>query len=131
MASQARRLSRRYLDMATEVAFLMERAYNAETERGLSVIRFDYSRTPAGNLMGADFLLLDVDYFTLDHVTTVRSRKALVKKVVSIADRFPMSFQMLRTTGTGVFQTEMAEFDRRTPACISASSRTWSCSSWG
>jgi len=89
MASQARRLSRRYLDMATEVAFLMERAYNAETERGLSVIRFDYSRTPAGNLMGADFLLLDIDYFTLDHVTTVRSRKALVKKVISMADRFP------------------------------------------
>ena len=35
LASQARRLARRYLDMATEIAFLMERAYNAETERGL------------------------------------------------------------------------------------------------
>ena len=35
LAAQARRLTRRYLDMATEIAFLMERAYNAETERGL------------------------------------------------------------------------------------------------
>jgi hypothetical protein len=115
LASQARRLSQRYLDMATEVAFLMERAYNAETERGISVIRYDYSRSAAANLMGADFLAQDIDYFTLDHVTNVRSRKALVKKVISIADRFPMAFHLLRATGNCGFQTELEEFDREHP----------------
>jgi hypothetical protein len=115
LANHARRLSHRYLDMATEVAFLMERAYNAETERGIIVIRYDYSRSTAANLMGADFLAQDIDYFTLDHVTNVRSRKALVKKVISVADRFPMAFHQLRTTGNCVFQTEMEEFDREHP----------------
>ncbi len=115
LASQARRISQRYLDMATEIAFLMERAYNAETERGLNVIRYDYSRTLAGNLMGADFLLQDVDYFTFDHVTTVKTKKIPVKKVISLADAFPMAFELLRTGGNCVFQTEMAQFDRENP----------------
>ncbi len=42
LAAQARGLTRRYLDMAIEVAMLTERAYNAETERGLQLIRYDY-----------------------------------------------------------------------------------------
>ena len=47
LAIQARHIKQRYLDMATEIAFLMERAYNAETERGLRVIRYDYANTAA------------------------------------------------------------------------------------
>jgi hypothetical protein len=115
LARQARKLSQRYLDMATQIAFLMERAYNAETERGLSVIRYDYAHTPAGNLMGADFLLQDVDYFTFDYITTVRTKKIPVKKVISVADEFPMAFHLLRTGGNCVFQTEHAQFDRENP----------------
>ncbi|MGH7526455.1 MAG: hypothetical protein ACREMX_07100 [Gemmatimonadales bacterium] len=115
LAAQARRLSRRYLDMATEVAFLMERAYNAETERGLSVVGYDYTRSAAANLMGADFLVQDIDYFTLDHVTTVKAKKMPVKKVISVADAFPMAFQLLRTTGRCFFQTELAQFDSENP----------------
>lgn len=115
LALQARRLKVRYLDMATEIAFLMERAYNAETERNLGVIRYDYSRTAANNLMGADLLLADIDYFTFDHVTTTKTKKAPVKKVISLADSFVMAFHALKSKGRCFFQTEFAEFDRNHP----------------
>jgi hypothetical protein len=115
LALQARRLKDRYLDMATEAAFLMERAYNAETERNLQVIRYDYSRTAASNLMGADLLLADIDYFTFDHVTTTKTKKAPVKKVISLADAFVMAFHALKSKGRCFFQTEFAEFDRNHP----------------
>lgn len=115
LALQARRLKVRYLDMATEIAFLMERAYNAETERNLNVIRYDYSRTAANNLMGADMLLSDIDYFTFDHVTTTKTKKAPVKKVISLADSFVMAFHALKSKGRCFFQTEFAEFDRNHP----------------
>ncbi|HVT94413.1 MAG TPA: hypothetical protein VHD76_16315 [Bryobacteraceae bacterium] len=115
LAKEAKRLSHRYLDMATEIAFLTERAYNAETERGLSVIRFDYRYTAAGNLLGADTLTADLDYFTLDLLTTTRSKKAPVKRVISLADAFPLAFHQLKTTGSCNFQTTLAMFDRQAP----------------
>ena len=123
LAQQARRLKQRYLDMATGVAFLMERAYNAETERGLSVIRYDYQHTSADNLMGADQLLADVDYFTFDHVTTTKTKKNPVKKVISVADRFPWQFNQLKTTGVCRFETSLADFDREQPGLYLAKIR--------
>jgi len=123
LAQQARRLKQRYLDMATGVAFLMERAYNAETERGLSVIRYDYQHTSADNLMGADQLLADVDYFTFDHVTTTKTKKNPVKKVISLADSFPWQFNKLKTTGLCRFETTLADFDREQPGLYLAKTR--------
>ncbi|HYR44231.1 MAG TPA: hypothetical protein VER98_14475 [Terriglobia bacterium] len=115
LAKNARRLSQKYVDMATEVAFLMERAYNAETERGLGVIRYDYSHSTTEQLMGADYLLMDVDYFSFDYVRTTKTKKAPVKRVISMADTFPMAFLNLKKTGSCTFQTELAQFDRQNP----------------
>jgi hypothetical protein len=115
LALQAKHLKQRYLDMATEMAFLMERAYNAETERNLQVIRYDYSHTRANNLMGADFLLADIDFFTLDYVTTAKTKKIPIKKTISLADAYAMAFQQLKTQGQCFFQTELADFDRDHP----------------
>jgi len=115
LAREAKRISHRYLDMATEIAFLAERAYNAETERGLSVIRFDYRYTSAGNLLGADMLTADLDYFTLDLLTTTTSKKAPVKRIISLADVFPLAFQNLKNTGRCNFQTTLDMFDRQSP----------------
>src|SRR5262249_16038462 len=104
-----------YLDMATEAAFLMERAYNAETERGLGVIRYDYSKTSSRNLLGADMLLADIDYFTLDHITTTKTKKIPVKRTISLADSYAMAFQSLKAKGVCSFITEFADFDREHP----------------
>ncbi len=112
LAQQARRLTQRYLDMATEIAFLMERAYNAETERGLKAIRYDYQHTATANLMGADLLLADIDSFTYDHITTTKNKKIPVKKSISLADAYPMQFQSLKATGRCMFETALEDFDR-------------------
>ncbi len=115
LAQQARRLTQRYLDMATEIAFLMERAYNAETERGLHVIRYDYQHTASGNLMGADLLAADIDSFTFDHVTTTKNKKIPVKTTISLADAYPMQFQSLKQSGKCLFETALEDFDRAYP----------------
>ncbi|MBV9354974.1 MAG: hypothetical protein JO023_05550 [Chloroflexi bacterium] len=112
LARQAERLKQRYLDMATELAFLTERAYNTETGRQLHVVQYDYQHTAAGNLMGADQLLADIDYFTFDHVTTTRTKKLPFKTTISLADAYPMPFQSLKTSGRCLFQTALEDFDR-------------------
>ncbi|MCA9285598.1 MAG: hypothetical protein KDA22_10300 [Phycisphaerales bacterium] len=123
LAQQAKRIKQRYLDMATEIAFLMERAYNAETERGLSVIRYDYQSTASGNLMGADLLMADIDSFTFDHVTTTKTKKLPVKRSISLADSYAMSFQALKTNGHCLFETSFADFDRQHPGLYLAKIR--------
>lgn len=123
LAQQAKRLKQRYLDMATEIAFLMERAYNAETERGLKVIRYDYQNTQSGNLMGADILAADIDLFTLDLLTNIKTKKIPVKKSISLADSYPMQFQSLKQTGKCLFQTSFSDFDREHPGLYLAKIR--------
>jgi hypothetical protein len=115
LAGNARRIMQRYTDMATAVALLAQRAYNAETGRNLNVIRGDYTHSATDNLMGADFLSLDLDTFTYDYVTTTKTKKAPVKRIISLADNFPYAFSRLRSTGHSSFQTELAMFDRQTP----------------
>ena len=115
LAGNARKISQRYTVMATGVAKLAERAYNAETGRNLTVIRDDYTHSATDNLMGADFLALDLDFFTYDYVTTTKTKKAPVKRVISLADNYPNAFNQLRATGRCMFQTELAMLDRQTP----------------
>ena len=115
LAGNARKISQRYTDMATAVALLAERAYNAETGRNLKVIRGDYTHSATDNLMGADFLTLDLDSFTYDYVTTTKTKKAPVKRIISLADNFPYAFNQLQNKGQCMFQTELAMFDRETP----------------
>ena len=115
LARSIRAISQRYLDMAIEVAVLMERAYEAETGRDLRKIRFGYRNPTTGGLLGADTLLADIDYFTLDYLTSTRTKKAPVKVTLSLADLYPMAFDTLRTNGTAFFETTLEQFDRMYP----------------
>jgi hypothetical protein len=114
LAREARRITRRYLDMAIEVAVLMEKAYEAETGRDLRKIKLEYGLDQTGGLLGADALLLDIDFFSLDFVRT-KSKKAPMKQSLSLADHFPMAFDQLLRTGRTLFETTLAHFDRRYP----------------
>ena len=115
LSRQLRRLSQRYLDMGIEIAVIMERAYFAETGRDLRKIQFNYSHTSLNDLMGADFLMRDIDYFTFDHITTTRTKKAPMKVTLSLNDQFPMAFSQLQNTGQTFFETHMGLFDRMYP----------------
>lgn len=114
LALDARRRMRHYLDMATEVAFLMERAYNAETGRDLAIVKFDYGVPGLGDLTGAGALVSDADYFQLDYART-QTKKAPVKEVMSIAESFPSAFLSLIQTGICHFETTLDMFDRLFP----------------
>ena len=115
LARNARRISQRYTEMATGIARLAERAYNAETARNLHIIKNDYTHSATDNLMGADFLALDLDFFTYDYITSTKTKKLPVKRVISLADLYPVSFGALRASGRCTFGTELAMFDRQTP----------------
>lgn len=104
-----------YLDAAIQIAALMERAYATETGRELHKIRFDYRNVATDNLLGADTLLRDIDFFTLDRITTTRTKKAPLKVVVSLADLYPSAFAALVATGTATFGTTLEQFDRMYP----------------
>ncbi|MCP4549792.1 MAG: hypothetical protein GY835_25335 [bacterium] len=114
LARDARFHMRHYLDMATEVAFMMERAYDAETDRGLNLIKFDYGVHSMNDLMGANTLLADVDFFQLDYART-QSKKAPVTQTISLADNYPMAFQSLKLLGKALFETTLDQFDRCYP----------------
>ena len=104
-----------YLDAAIQIAVLMERAYAAETGRDLHKIRFDYRNVATSNLLGSDTLLRDIDYFTVDRITTTRTKKAPMKVSVSLADQYPTAFTSLVTTGSASFATTLEQFDRMYP----------------
>ncbi len=114
LARTARKLTQRYLDMAIEVATLMEKAYEAETGRDLRKIKFEYGLDRLNGLLGAEILLQDIDYFSLDFVRT-KSKKAQMKQVISLSDTFPMAFDRLLQTGQTFFETTLDHFDRRYP----------------
>ncbi|MGB1250784.1 MAG: hypothetical protein ACPG8W_09250 [Candidatus Promineifilaceae bacterium] len=114
LAREARRITRRYLDMAIEVAVMMEVAYRAETGRDLRKIKYEYGFGHLNGMLGADALLLDIDYFTLDYVRR-KTKKAPMKQSLSMADHFPMAFERLLNTGRTYFETTLEHFDRRYP----------------
>lgn len=114
MAREARRLASRYLDMAIEVATYMEKAYEAETGRDLRKIKFEYGLNHLNGLLGAEALLLDIDYFSLDYIRA-KSKKAQMKQIISLADHFPMAFERLLQIGQTFFETTLEHFDRRYP----------------
>jgi hypothetical protein len=115
MSRQSRRLAQKYLDMATEISLLMEYAYNAETERGLKMIKHDYAATYNPKQLNSQQLLHDIDSFTYDMITNVRSKKSQVVKTISLADKHPTSFYNFKESGAIQFQTTLSGFEREFP----------------
>ena len=115
MSKIMKRLSRRYLDQAIEIAMLAQRAYHAETERRIRPIRYDYLTGRPGGLLGADQLQQNIDHFTFDMVTNIHYKKAPVKQVISLSDRRPVAFNNLTNTGNCKFHTRLRDFDRAYP----------------
>ncbi len=115
MAQTMKGLSTDYLDMATSVAWLMQRAYLAETARDLHKIRLDYRNAGAGSVLGADVLLRDVDFFTVDYLTSTRSKKAPIKISFSISQTWPTALKQLRADGIAFLETTLDQLDRLYP----------------
>jgi hypothetical protein len=110
------RLYQRYLSMALYAAKLMQQAYNFETDQALALIKADYSTDEVNGLLAADALLADIESFTYDLVSSARGKPQPVKQTISLAGRYPFSFEsQLRSTGAMDFQTTLDDFDSYYP----------------
>lgn len=110
-----------YLRRAIEVAFLMERAYEFENGGKVRRVRFDYGDLGmANNLLAADLLLRDIDFFTHNRVTEEQGKPQPAARVISLANRHPLEFVRLRQTGEMHFATLLDDFHRDHPGLYQA-----------
>lgn len=116
MGEFMRSISASYLEKAVRTARLMQRAYNFETGLDRRFIRVDYSSAGVAGLLAADALLLDIDSFTYDLITSLTRKQIPVKQTVSLAERYPFLFETeFRRTGRLTFETRVEDFDLAHP----------------
>jgi hypothetical protein len=114
LAAELQDLSRRYLDMATYAALLMERAYELEFDRKLGRVRQDYGIGGVEGLLGGDYLKRDIAEFTFDYLQNAQ-RKNPIRVTISLRDEFPQAFNQFTREGIMSFTTDLEIFDRLYP----------------
>ncbi|MDQ1376585.1 MAG: hypothetical protein QOE15_758, partial [Acidimicrobiaceae bacterium] len=116
LGNRMSQLSDRYLVWALDVAKRMQRAYNFENDVALTVIRPDYASSEVHGLLASDALMVDIESFTYDLVTSTAPKSQPLKQTISLAQRYPFLLEtQLRPTGTIDFQTDLDDFDSRYP----------------
>jgi hypothetical protein len=116
LADRMRELARLYLDRAIEIAYVMQAAYNFETDAGLDNIAMSYGTSDALNgLLGGQALMADIDYFTYHEIMHTRSKEIPIRTVLSLAEHFPYSLFQFRRDGVASFETTLELFDRLYP----------------
>jgi hypothetical protein len=126
MSDIMRNIAASYLYRGIRIAKLMERAYNFENDASLNVIKNDYGFAVAAAapgrdtiMLGGDSLLVDIESFTFEAITSKTRKSSRIKDVVSIANDFPAHFEDFRRTGLLAVETDLYEFDRRHPGFYS------------
>jgi len=115
LASEMKALSANYLAQAVSIARLMERAYAFEIGEPVNLIKPTYTRSDLSGLLAGDFLLRDIDAFTVFRIAQTQ-KKQPVKEVISLADRFPVQFMRdFQRSGRMAFHTSLSDFDRTFP----------------
>jgi hypothetical protein len=118
MASAIRGVADIYLRRAIETAFLAQQAYNFESDKRLSVIRFDYALSDVGAMLAADFLSRDLDGLEQDLVSTAQSRRQAVRYVLSLSRDLPDALGTLVDDGSAIFGVRIEELERHFPGLI-------------
>jgi hypothetical protein len=114
MASTLRRILRQFLDLATRMGWLAQRALSYEQNNDIRVILMDYFPAKRQGAGGADLLQLDLAVLEARHLDGLREMIP-VKYTISLARDFPLQFAQLRTTGQCVFQTMERPLQRAYP----------------
>jgi len=116
MGAFMRSISASYRHKAIRVARLMQRAYNFENDLNRHFIKTDYSTNTVKGLLAGDALLLDIDSFTYDLITTVQRKDVPIKHTVSLAERYPFLFETgFRNTGRIEFELRLDDLDKVYP----------------
>jgi tetratricopeptide (TPR) repeat protein len=116
MGSFMRSISKSYLFMAIRIARMMQQAYNFENDLHRHFIKTNYSMNTLKGLLAGDALLLDIDSFTYDLLTTIKRKEIPMKQTISLAERYAYLFETeLRRTGKMEFETRIEDFDLSFP----------------
>lgn len=114
MAATIREILKRYLNLATQTAWLAERALSYEQDRDVRVIRFDYYQAGNRNLLGADALQSDLAQLEGERLAGFRETQP-IKWTVSLSRDFPLAFGQLLTTGSCIFKTSSTPLELAYP----------------
>jgi hypothetical protein len=104
MASLMQRLMRQFVDLATRMGWLAERALAYEQNSDIRIMLMDYLPAQQQGAGGADRLQADLAALEAQHLDGMREMLP-VKHAISIARDFPLQFGQLLTTGRCTFQT--------------------------
>lgn len=109
-------ISESYLNMAITTSRLMQKAYNFEFDKNEAFIKASYTSGTVNGLLASNALLLDIDSFTYDMVTSVKTKSIPIKQTISLASRYPYFFEtFFRKTGIMEFETRFEDFDMDYP----------------
>lgn len=109
-------ISKTYLQRAIGIARKMQKAYELETGRALNTVKSDYNTNIISGLLSADYLLNDINYFTVDRINNSKSKDIPVKQLFSLAALNPTGFQTtFKNTGRLQFETSLSDFDLAYP----------------
>jgi hypothetical protein len=104
MATLLKRVMRQFLDLATRMGWLAERALSYEQNADIRTMLMDYYPAQQQGAGGADRLQLDLAVLEAQHLNGLRETIP-VKYTLSLARDFPLQFAQLLTTGQCTFQT--------------------------
>ncbi|MGH8201130.1 MAG: hypothetical protein ACREVO_12355 [Steroidobacteraceae bacterium] len=99
-----RRILGQYLDLATRMGWLAQRALSYEQNADVSLVGMDYFPAQELGVGGAEQLQLDLATLEAQHLNGMKEMIP-VKYTVSLARDFPLQFGQLRNTGRCTFQT--------------------------
>jgi hypothetical protein len=105
MVALFKRILRQYLDLATRMGWLAQRALSYEQNTEVKMIRMDYFPAPQQGVGGADQLQLDLADLEAQRLDGLRETIP-VKYTLSLARDFPLQFAQLLTTGQCFFLTQ-------------------------
>jgi hypothetical protein len=109
-------ISKSYLYRAIGIAKKMQKAYELETGEDLKIIKSDYNTNILSGLLGADYLLKDIDYFTVHRIYSSKSKDVPIVQSYSLAALNPFGFEIgFKQAGKMEFETSFEEFDLNYP----------------
>lgn len=109
-------ISKSYLYRAIGIAKKMQKAYELETGEDLKIIKSSYNTNILSGLLGADYLLKDIDYFTVHRIYSSKSKDVPIVQSYSLAELNPFGFEItFKQTGKLEFETSFDDFDLNYP----------------
>jgi Tc toxin complex TcA C-terminal TcB-binding domain len=116
LGSHIKAISAADLAQAIGAAKKMQFAYELETGFKLTTIKSSYTTNIVSGLLSADYVLRDINYFTIHRINNTMSKDIPIKQELSLASLGPIAFETtFKASDRLEFETNAADFDRAYP----------------